>query len=50
MSKKTVKSKQEYTQLYSELVDSTKLHSRNKFLRKKAKNKDKKRAKYDNWD
>ncbi len=50
MSKKSVKSKQEYTSIYDELVDSTKLQSRNKFLRKKGKNKDKKKSKYDSWD
>lgn len=50
MSKKNVKSKQEYASLYSEVVEGAKLNSRNKFLRKKAKNKDKKKNKYDAWD
>ena len=50
MSKKNVKFKEEYGSSYSELVEGAKLTSRNKFLRKKAKNKDKKKKKYDAWD
>ena len=50
MSKKHAKSKQDNAFIYADLIDNTKENSRNKFLRKKAKNKDKKRSKYDTWD
>jgi hypothetical protein len=50
MSKKSVKSKQEYGYLYDELVNDPKEYSRNKFLRKKGKNKDRKKSKSNSWD
>lgn len=49
MSKKNIKNKIDYS-LYTEIIDNAKELSRNKFLRKKGKNKDKKKTKYDVWD
>jgi hypothetical protein len=50
MSKKNTKSKQDYDYLYDEIVNDPKEYSRNKFLRKKSKNKDKKKPKSNLWD
>lgn len=50
MSKKSLKFKQEYAYLNDEIVNSTKEYSRNKFLKKKSKHKDKKRLKNNMWD
>ena len=46
MSKKHLKSKEDIAFIYADLVDSTKEYSRTKFLRKKAKNKDKRKINY----
>ena len=50
MSKKNIKTKQDYSFMHVDLTDNLKENSRNKFLRKKSKNKDSKKRKHDTWN
>ena len=50
MSKKNTKSKQDYDYLYDNIVNDPKEFSRNKFLRKKGKNKERKKLKNNSWE